>query len=302
MTEAGASTPWVHFVVPYWGDPALLDLTVTSVLDQTDSRWRVTVIDDGYPDPRAEQTWGAHPDSRITYLRNESNLGVAGNFERARQVAAGPLVTFLGCDDLLHPSYVAHARRVHDAHPDADIIQLGVDVIDEDGRPTDGLTEQIKRRLMPSGEGSRELAGEQLATSLLRGNWLYWPSLVFTHEALQRVRFREDLPTILDLALILDLVVGGSRLVVDPVVCFSYRRHAQSASSLGLHTGERFAEDRAFFAEAARRADDIGWHSAARAARRRWISRLHALTQAPAALRLHSRAQLLAILRHAFAR
>lgn len=302
MTGSAASAPWLHFVVPYWGDPALLDQTLASVLAQTDPRWRVTVIDDGYPDPTAQRAWGAHPDARITYLRNETNLGVAGNFEKARQLASEPLVAFLGCDDLLHPSYVAHAWRVHEAHPGCDIIQLGVDVIDDDGQPADGLTERIKRRLMPRGEGPHELVGEQLATSLLRGNWLYWPSLVFTHEALQRVRFREDLPTILDLALILDLVVGGSCLVVDPVVCFSYRRHAQSASSLGLHTGERFAEDRAFFAEAARRTDDLGWHRAARAARRRWISRLHALTLAPAALRLRSRTQIVAVMRHAFTR
>ena len=146
------------------------------------------------------------------------------------------------------------------------------------------------------------LGGEELATSLLRGNWLYWPSLVFTREALQRVRFRADLPTILDLALVLDLVAGGSRLVVDPAVCFSYRRHEQSASSQGLHTGDRFAEDRDYFAEAARRMHDLGWERAARAARRRWVSRLHALALAPAALRRRSPTQLRAVVRHAVSR
>ena len=77
------------------------------------------------------------------------------------------------------------------------------------------------------------------------------------------MRFRADLPTILDLALVLDLVAGGSRLVVDPAVCFSYRRHEQSASSQGLQTGDRFAEDRDYFAEAARRMHDLGWERAA---------------------------------------
>lgn len=293
---------WLHLLVPYWGDPALLDQTLHSVLAQTDPRWRVTVIDDGYPDPTAQRTWGDHPDERITYLRNDTNLGVAGNFERARQLASGTLVAFLGSDDLLHPSYVAHAWRVHDQHPDADIVQLGVDVIDDAGLPADGLTERIKRRLMPRGAGPHVLGGEELAASLLRGNWLYWPSLVFTREALGRVRFRADLPTILDLALVLDLVVGGSRLVVDPAVCFSYRRHAESASSQGLHTGDRFDEDRRFFAEAAGRMHELGWERAARAARRRWVSRLHALSLAPAALRHRSPAQLRAVARHAFRR
>jgi glycosyltransferase involved in cell wall biosynthesis len=293
---------YLHLVVPYWGDPALLDLTMRSVLAQTDPRWRVTVIDDGYPDPAAQRRWGQHADARITYRRNETNLGVAGNFERARQEATGTLVAFLGSDDVLHPSYVAHAWRVHAQHPEADIIQPGVDVIDAEGRPSHGLTERMKGYLKPRGEGVRVLGGEELATSLLRGNWLYWPSLVFTREALQHVRFRADLPTVLDLALVLDLVAGGSRLVVDPAVCFSYRRHDQSASSQGLHTGDRFAEDRAFFAEAARRMHELGWERAARAARLRWVSRLHALTMAPVALRRRSPDQLRAIARHALTR
>ncbi len=54
-------------------------------------------------------------------------------------------MAFLGSDDLLHPSYVAEAWRVHRAHPDADIVQLGVEVVDDDGQPADGLTERIKR-------------------------------------------------------------------------------------------------------------------------------------------------------------
>ena len=72
---------------------------------------------------------------------------------------------------------------MHLRHPDADIVQLGVEVVDDAGEPTGGLTERIKRGLMPRGDGPHELVGEELATSLLRGNWLYWPSLVFTRES-----------------------------------------------------------------------------------------------------------------------
>jgi glycosyltransferase involved in cell wall biosynthesis len=302
VSEPPEAEAALHLLVAYWGDARLLDLTLASVLAQTDPRWQVTVIDDAYPDPTAQRTWADHPDDRITYLRNDTNLGVAGNFEKARRLADGPLVAFLGCDDLLHPSYVAEVRRVHASHPAADNIQPGVEVIDEQGRPADGMTERIKRALMPRGPGPRELGGEELATSLLRGNWLYWPSLVFTREALARVSFRADLPTILDLALVLDLVVDGARLVVDPSVCFSYRRHAASASSAGLHTGDRFAEDRRFFAETAARLQRIGWPRAARAARRRWVSRLHALTLAPGAVRARSTGQLREVARHALTR
>ncbi len=302
MTDSAHVPDELHLVITYWGEPALLDQTMRSVLAQSDARWRVTIIDDAYPTRVAQHTWDNHPDDRIVFLRNDHNLGVADNFEKARQLASGRLVSFLGCDDLLHPSYVAHVWRLFEQHPDVDIIQVGVDVIDDIGAPSDSLTEQIKRRLMPPGDGARVLAGQELATSLLRGNWLYWPSLVFTAESLRRVRFREDLPTVLDLALVLDLVLGGSRLVVDPTVCFSYRRHAQSASSLGLETGDRFVEDRRFFAETAQRMRHHGWPGAARAAERRWISRLHAVTMMPGALRARSLRALRDLARHAFSR
>ena len=117
------------------------------------------------------------------------------------------------------------------------------------------------------------------------GNWLYWPSLMFRTGKVQRHAFRQDLPIILDLALVLDMVVDGSSLVLDPDVTFAYRRHATSLSGTALSDGTRFAQDRRYFADAEAQMRGAGWRSAERAARRRWTSRLHALTLLPAALR-----------------
>ncbi len=275
----------VDLLVPYWGDPDLLDLTVASVRGQTDPRWRLTVVDDFYPDLTAQQAYADDADDRVRYTRNETNLGVAGNFERCRELASGPLVVFLGCDDLLHPSYVATVLGAADAHPDAGIIQVGVEVIDENGEPAAGLVERVKSALRPRAGGPVELGGERLATSLMRGNWLYWPSLAFRIEPLRRQQFRQDLPTILDLRLVLDMLLSGERLLLVPEVCFSYRRHAASASSTGLVDGARFAEDRRFFAEAAQELGSHGWTRAARSARRRWTSRLHAASMMPGQIR-----------------
>jgi hypothetical protein len=55
-------------------------------------------------------------------------------------------------------------------------------------------------------------------------------------------------------------------------------------SSTRAHDGTRFAEERAFFAEAAARFDALGWPRAARAARWHLTSRLHALRTLPGLL------------------
>jgi hypothetical protein len=291
----------VHLLVPYWGDPALLDATITSVLAQDDPDWTVTIVDDCYPDPAARERWEHHPDARITYLRNDTNLGVAGNFERCRRLAVAMPAgrcTFLGSDDLLDASYVRRVRELDAERPDVAMIQCSVRVIGADGLPSRGLAEQVKARLTPDVGSPTVLQGEDLAASLLTGNWLYWPAIAFRTEALERVSFRDDLPIILDLALILDLVLAGEGILLDPVVSFSYRRHDASASSESRFD-RRFTDEARFHAEVADRLRALGWRRARRAARLRATSRLHAVALLPGAVRERSWDHLRTLLQHA---
>jgi glycosyltransferase involved in cell wall biosynthesis len=282
--SAAAAAP-LEIFVPYWGDPDLLRTTVESVRGQRDPRWTLTVVDDCYPDPSVAERFARESDPRIRYLRNEENLGIAANFQRCLDLASGEAVVFLGSDDVMLPGYVGRAHELLAAFPDADIYQPGVQVIDSDGRRVEPLGDRVKSALRPRADGPLVLAGEELAASLLRGNWLYWPSLTFRTEKVRRHAFRQDLPIILDLALVLDMVTDGSALVLDPEVTFAYRRHATSLSGTTLSDGSRFAQDRRYFADAATQMRATGWRSAERAARRRWTSRLHALTLLPAAVR-----------------
>lgn len=277
--------PLVHVVVAYWGDAALLDQAVDSVLAQSDPDWRLTIVDDHYPDLRAQETYGAHPDPRVSYLRNSENLGLTRNFERCRTVADGDLVVFLGCDDLLLPGYVAELRRARLAHPDATVFQPGVRVVDGAGRPSFGLGERVKAWLAPRGPRPVTLAGEDLAASLMRGNWLYWPSLAFDRSAVTQHSFRTDLPIVLDLAFVMDMVLDGAELVVLEGVTFCYRRHGESASSISSVRGGRFDDERLFYREMVSRLEVRGWHRAAGVARRRIVSRLHELSLVPGTVR-----------------
>ena len=114
-------------------------------------------------------------------------------------------------------------------------------MIDEAGRVVKTLVDEVKQRVtMPPGRGRRLVSGEPLAASLLRADWLYWPSLAFRREALQSTDFRDGFPIIQDLALVVDLVAAGRSLLIEPEVCFSYRRHTASASSAKLLDGSRF--------------------------------------------------------------
>ena len=292
----------LEIFVPFWGDPDLLYATLDSIRAQTDPRWTAVVVDDCYPDESVAAHFAAEADPRIRYLRNEQNLGITQNYERCRDLATGDLMMFMGCDDLMHPAFVATVLAAHDAHPDAAIVQVGVEVIDERGEVSVPLGDRVKRAIMPHVSERTVLSGEQLATSLLRGNWLYWPALVFRREVLAQHPFREGLPIVQDLALVIDMVAAGESLVLDPTVCFSYRRHSQSASGTSLLDGSRFRDDRRYYAGAAEQMRTHGWSRAARAARQRWTSRLHAVSLLPTALRPGNRGALRSLVRHATAR
>ena len=144
------------------------------------------------------------------------------------------------------------------------------------------------------------LRGEDLATGLLRGNWLYFPSICWRAGPLRRTGFRDGLSVVQDLALVLDLVVAGESLLVEPTTCFRYRRHGGSVSSAHAADGRRFDEERRFFLSCADRMSAHGWPRAARAARRHLSSRINALLQLPVALRHRRTDGVRTLARHAF--
>jgi glycosyltransferase involved in cell wall biosynthesis len=276
----------IDIMMPCYGEFALLQAAVQSVREQTEQSWHLTVIDDGN---HAEVPgWFAGlGDTRITYTRNAENLGINRNFQKCVDLATRDHLVMMGSDDIMAPDYVATIQRLIAEYPKAALIQPGVVIIDETGAESRTLVDTAKRRIYaPRVSGTEVLGGEKLAISLLRGNWLYFPSLCWRREPMAEFGFRPRLEVIQDLALILDLVERGEQLVVDTSsVCFRYRRHSASESSAQAVDGRRFAEAREYFLALADRLERAGWPDAAKAARRHTSTRIHALTQVPIALR-----------------
>ncbi|GAA0727649.1 glycosyltransferase family 2 protein [Dactylosporangium roseum] len=293
----------LDIMLPHYGDLALLKLAVTSVLAQTDDRWQLTVLDDNPADRvHGIPEWFAtldHP--RVKYRRNPQNLGVTGNFQQCIDLATQPFMVIMGCDDVMLPRYVERVHALIDTHPEAVLIQPGVEVIDENGTVVKTLVDSTKRRVYaPRFAGTTVMSGEDLAVSLLRGNWLYFPSLCWRTEEMKAVGFNPSLKVIQDLALILELVARGGTLVADEEVCFQYRRHGSSLSAASAVTGGRFSEARNFFLGAAARMEAHGWPRAARTARWHLSSRLHALTMLPSAAKQRSGSSVRVLTRYAF--
>lgn len=288
----------LDIVMPYWGDFGHLREAVDSVRAQDDSDWRLIVIDDVYPDAAPGEWVQALNDDRITYLRNEQNLGPSRNYSKGVGLVDGEFVVILGCDDRMLPGYVARVKHLIASFPAADVIQPGVRVIDENGKVYLPMADRIKRWIAPRGEFPRAFAGEGISVSLLRGNWTYFPSLVWRRSRVAG-GFRADLNVVQDLAKIMEILLDGGTLVVDREPQFEYRRHSQSVSAKTAIDASKFGQELTLFREVRAQARERGWRKASRAAAWHITSRLNALSVVPAALKARRMDGVKALSKHA---
>lgn len=293
----------IDILMPYYGDPEQFKEAVHSVLAQRDPDWRLVVIDDCYPH------WDAQPwvtelrDPRIVFERNPQNLGVSGSFNRSVDLATAEYVTILGCDDRMLPDYIGTVRSAIDRFGHPEFLQPGVRVIDEHGAPSYPLVDRVKTWVRPRvPAGGALLAGEPVMTTLLRGDWSYFPAICWRRDVLAKHRFSKEFEITLDLVVKTDILLEDGKLALLPEVVFEYRRHAASASSYTAKDGTRFDEEQAFYRSATPRLRLKGWHRAARASQIRITSRLNAVTKLPAALVSRDRAAIRTLSRYIFTR
>jgi hypothetical protein len=115
----------------------------------------------------------------------------------------------------------------------------------------------------------------------MKGNWMYFPSIVWKTQTIQEIGFRPGFHVCQDLGLAMDLIMQGGEMALIEDEIFKYRRHQESDSSVKAINGERFKDERHFFKVMAEDLKKIGWDSAARAAKVHGTSRLHAASLIP---------------------
>lgn len=272
-------------VLPFYGPSDQFKAAVRSVLAQSHGDFRLLCVDDHYPSLAPRDWLLSLADPRVEYVRNDVNLGVAGNFARCLELVEADWFVMMGGDDVMLPGYLRAASAILRAWSDVDVLQAGVEVIDEAGQVCRPLGDRVKALARPRTRGrALVIDGQRMATSLARADWAYFPSVLWRTATARRHGFDTRFTIALDLSLLLDIAIGGGRMLVTDDVTFRYRRHAGSASATATHGEVRFAQEAALLDEYADRFRRLGWNCAARAAHWRVIPRLNALLAALVAL------------------
>ncbi|UUZ60009.1 glycosyltransferase family 2 protein [Nocardioides sp. B-3] len=160
-----SGSPRITFAIPYYRGRDYLSEAIGSVLAQTVSDWQLLVVDDCGPEP-ADDVVAAFHDPRITYVRNERNLGLAGNWNECVRLTTTPPVTILHGDDRLLPDYAARVLAAAEAQPGVTVLFTDTVNIDGDGAPTRTPADIVKG-LLP---GARATTSSR-ATTTSPGCW-----------------------------------------------------------------------------------------------------------------------------------
>lgn len=186
--------PILSVCIPVYNCRKHIAQAVDSVLAQTFSNFELIVIDNCSDDGTYELLSG-YTDPRIRLLRNETNIGACGNWNRALKEASGRYIKILCADDLLYPDCLELQLAVMEA---ADktvmIVSCSRDIIDESGR-------KVFRRHYP-GDSGRVAGHEVIRKIVLHGTNIIGEvsSAIIRREAVARAgEFDGSLPYVIDL-------------------------------------------------------------------------------------------------------
>jgi glycosyltransferase involved in cell wall biosynthesis len=279
-------SPRISFTIPYYDNRPYLAEAIASVRAQIVEDWELVVVDDRGPEP-AEDLVSAIGDDRVSYVRNEENLGLAGNWNECVRRATAPWVTVLHGDDRLLPAYAERVLAVAEAPRPAgetlaavftDVVTIG-----QTGEPTTTAAD-VAKRFFPRPRHDHDLRGDEATSVLMAGNYIVCPTLCLNRERVGPAPFDTRWRFVPDWAFTLGLLLDGGTLhsIREPLL--EYRRHASSQTSQQTVDASRFVEELAFLDEMGERAARLGWSASERAARRRVSVRGHLAQKALADL------------------
>ena len=124
----------VIIAIPTYNRSNLLKINLKSVLAQDYPDFQVLVLDNASTDD-TESVVRSFADRRVTYLRNETNIGPFRNFYRAIELNHSTYLVLLHDDDAMLPGFIRESVLALETYPDAAFSVTGVQGIDEYDNP-----------------------------------------------------------------------------------------------------------------------------------------------------------------------
>lgn len=125
--------PLVTIAIITYNRPGFLKKAINSCLSQTYKNIDIFISDNCSEDPEVERICReyAAKDSRIRYVRQETNIGMFNNWKFVERHILGEYVLGLGDDDWLSPNYVEECMKVILNNPDCSLVSGYINFYDQ---------------------------------------------------------------------------------------------------------------------------------------------------------------------------
>ncbi len=124
--------PKVSILIPTFNRVNYLKIAIDSALNQTYSNIEILVLDDCSTDETIKLSKAYSDIERITFVRNEENIGFIKNWNKAVSLSSGEYIKIIGDDDILENNCVAEQVKILNEHPDVGVVCCNCFIVDED--------------------------------------------------------------------------------------------------------------------------------------------------------------------------
>jgi len=217
---AGGRAPRLSIGLPVFNGERFLRVALDSALAQTFTDFEIVICDNASEDgtPEICREYVAR-DARVRYLRSETNLGAAANYNRTFHESRGEFFKWLPHDDVLHPTNLERCVEALDADPTVVLAYPRTMIVDEAGVELRRVDENLH---MPFDEPQTRLGW--LVTHMLMCNAVVG---VVRSKVLAQTRMIDGFSGS-DYILLVELAMLGKFFEV-PDYLFQRREHASSS-------------------------------------------------------------------------
>lgn len=124
--------PKVSILMPTFNRSSFLKEAIESVLLQNISEFEIIVADNASTD-NTKQIVALFDDKRIVYFRNENNIGVVNNYNKALKLSKGEYIYIFSDDDVMLPNNILKKMNVLDSYSNVGLVHSNIRMINEVG-------------------------------------------------------------------------------------------------------------------------------------------------------------------------
>jgi glycosyltransferase involved in cell wall biosynthesis len=211
--------PVVTVLMPVYNGEKFLSEAIESILNQSFTNFEFLIINDGSTD-QSEQIISRFKDSRITYIKNDKNLGIIKTLNKGLMLSKGKYIARMDCDDISNPDRLQKQIKYLDNHPGTAVVATKIEFVNEIGAREGYWEDDILTNTY-----------DEIKSYLPKLNCIAHPSIVIRKSLAVKYLYKENQKHSEDWDLWLRLISDGHIIEKLDEILLSYRIHSNSVTS-----------------------------------------------------------------------